>query len=82
MEKNTKELTSADILDEFFYDGKKILVLNNETIDDADEDSLILCKVAVENAKLVVKPLSDKEYDGATVFYEKLLEIIDGEDEE
>ena len=29
MDKNTIELTSADILDEFFYDGKKILVLNN-----------------------------------------------------
>lgn len=76
------KLSSKVIKDEFYCDGKKIVVLDNKAFKNIPKDELILAGLVNYEVGLALEALTDQEYKNAAKKYCELLKLINGEDED
>ena len=78
-----KELTlsSKIILDYFYCDGKKIVVLDNKAFKNIPDDELILAQLIEGEKEDLLESITDEEYQKAVRKYQALINMLDEEDE-
>ena len=76
-------LSEKIIVDYFYLDSNKIVILDNRAFPDVDKEALILAKEVEDEKVKRIEPLTDEEYEKAIKKYDLIMDVIEeGEENE